>query len=94
MLLMIRYLIIFEGIVQGVGFRYTAYSIANKYNLTGVVRNLDNGNVEIQIQGNEDNINAFLKDILKNDYRFIKIFDYSIKKIPLIEEEYDFRVEY
>ena len=46
---MIRCLIIVEGRVQGVGFRYFAQSNAIKYDLTGFARNLNNGMVEIQV---------------------------------------------
>ena len=92
-----RYLIVFEGRVQGVGFRYTVYQMANSYNLTGLVRNMSNGNVEVQVQGNKDNIDAFLKDMLSNslkEHSFIHIIDYTIKKIPLEEGEDKFIVTY
>ena len=56
---MIRCLIIVEGRVQGVGFRYFAQSNAIKYALTGFARNLNNGMVEIQVQGLEENIAKF-----------------------------------
>ncbi|WP_442878278.1 acylphosphatase, partial [Anaerorhabdus sp.] len=46
-----RYYIIIEGQVQGVGFRSYTQLNAIKYNCTGWVRNMDNGMVEIQIQG-------------------------------------------
>lgn len=39
------------GKVQGVGFRYTALHFARKLNLTGSVRNLPDGSVEIIVQG-------------------------------------------
>ena len=60
---MIRCLIIVEGRVQGVGFRYFAQSNAIKYALTGFARNLNNGMVEIQVQGLEENIAKFLSII-------------------------------
>ena len=44
-------LVIFKGRVQGVGFRFTAHSIANRYHLTGQVRNLIDGSVEMIAQG-------------------------------------------
>ena len=44
---MIRYYIVVKGRVQGVGFRFFTINIASKYNLTGSVRNMDNGMVEI-----------------------------------------------
>ena len=85
---MIRCLIIVEGRVQGVGFRYFAQSNAIKYDLTGFARNLNNGMVEIQVQGLEENIAKFLSII------FIRVDDYSLKKISLIEDENKFKVSY
>lgn len=92
-----RYLIVFEGRVQGVGFRYTVYHIAHSYNLSGLVRNMSNGNVEVQVQGNKENIDGFLKDLLSDslkEHSFIHIIDYTIKKIPLVEGENKFVVTY
>ena len=54
---------IFHGQVQGVGFRFTAHRIAIRYNLTGWVRNLPNGNVEVFIQGSTQDINDCVRDI-------------------------------
>ena len=67
--------------------------IANKYNLTGYVKNLDNGDVICEIQGNA--LNEFLKDVLalNNDY-FISIDDYSIKELKVDEDERVFDVKY
>ena len=88
-----RYYIIYSGIVQGVGFRWRLMMIAQRYNLTGYVRNLDNGNVEVEIQGPKEGADAFLSDSLKKD-RFIQIYDYSIKQIPVVEKESSFTVRY
>lgn len=86
-----RYLIIYSGIVQGVGFRYQIYMIANKYHLTGYVKNLSNGQVQVEVQGN--NINQFLKESLEGT-RFIEVDDYSIKEIPLIDNDSSFEIKY
>ncbi len=42
-----------SGRVQGVGFRMFIYRCAVRLELAGRVRNLDNGNVEIDVQGSE-----------------------------------------
>ena len=86
-----RYYIVYEGIVQGVGFRWKIMTLARKYNLTGYVRNLDNGNVEAEVQGN--GVDEFLKKSLSKD-RFIRIYDYSVKEIPLSENERVFDVRF
>ena len=86
-----RYYIIYEGIVQGVGFRWKLMNIANRHNLTGYVRNLDNGNVEVEVQGSD--VDQFIKESLSND-RFVKIYDYSIKEITPVGHETTFDVKY
>ena len=55
--------IIFAGRVQGVGFRFTAHRIALRYDLTGYVKNLPDGSVEMLAHGNADDINDCLRDI-------------------------------
>lgn len=86
-----RYYIIYKGQVQGVGFRWRLMQIAYKYNLTGYVRNLSNGNVEAEVQG--IGIDEFLKESLEQDY-FIVIDDYSLKQIDLVDNENEFVVRY
>jgi len=59
--------IIFVGRVQGVGFRFTAYDIANRHQLTGFVRNVPDGTVEMLVQGHPQDIDDCVEDI-KNDF--------------------------
>lgn len=80
-----RYFVIAEGQVQGVGFRYFVLEQASKYNCTGYAKNLDNGMVEIQIQGNEQDLDKVLK-IIKEGNRFIIVNNLSLKEIPTILE--------
>jgi acylphosphatase len=55
--------ILFSGLVQGVGFRYTAQRIATRCHLTGYVRNLDDGRVEMFAQGTPENIELCITDL-------------------------------
>lgn len=55
--------VFYEGNVQGVGFRYTVKQIARGFDLTGAVRNLSDGRVELQATGEEGEVNAFLEAI-------------------------------
>lgn len=48
-----------RGVVQGVGFRPFVYRLAQKYHLMGWVRNTS-GNVQIEVEGGEEALNAFL----------------------------------
>ncbi|MEF9919490.1 acylphosphatase [Anaerorhabdus sp.] len=85
-----RYFVIVEGQVQGVGFRSYTQLCAIKNNCTGWVRNMDNGMVEIQIQGDEERVDKVLR-MLKDGNQFIKISDITMKEIPLISSERSFK---
>jgi acylphosphatase len=54
---------IFSGRVQGVGFRYTAQSIARRHPVTGYVRNLPDGTVELVAQGKLAALSALVADL-------------------------------
>lgn len=88
-----RYQVIFEGRVQGVGMRGFCMLEAQKRGLTGAVKNLENGMVQVFIQGEENLIDEFL-EIIKQGNRFIRIDDYSLKEIPVIEGEAHFSYDW
>ena len=51
----------FSGHVQGVGFRFTTLDIADRFpGITGFVRNLADGRVEVVAEGAEERVNAFI----------------------------------
>lgn len=50
-----------QGKVQKVGFRFSAIEKALDYNLTGIVRNYDNDQVKIEVEGEVDDLQKFLK---------------------------------
>ena len=88
---MIRQAMTFYGDVQGVGFRYTAYHIANSLGLTGYVHNEWDGTVTAQVQGDREAIDLFLSQIGRG--RYINIDRIDKKDIPLDEDERTFRIE-
>ena len=58
---MIRhYNITVKGRVQGVSYRFAAHAMALKLSLTGLVKNLANGDVYIEAEGTEENINKMI----------------------------------
>jgi acylphosphatase len=57
----------FEGRVQGVGFRYQTKQIAMGFEVTGWVRNLPDGRVEMEVMGPEEEVEAFLTAIEDSD---------------------------
>lgn len=81
---MIRQHIIFYGRVQGVGFRYHAYYKARSLGLTGWVKNLYDGTVEMEVQGEAKQITELFLHL--RNQRFIVIEDMEVKDIPVIEE--------
>lgn len=82
-----RYHVIVEGRVQGVGFRGFCMMQAQTRGLSGSVKNLSNGMVEIFVQGEESVLNDFLKKVQEGDGRFILVEDMSIKEVPVVEGE-------
>ena len=51
--------VFFSGHVQGVGFRYTAKTVASGFEISGVVRNLSDGRVELTAEGDRAELEAF-----------------------------------
>lgn len=56
-----HYNIIVKGNVQGVSYRFAALAKAIQLSLTGYVKNLPNGDVYIETEGKEDNINKLIE---------------------------------
>lgn len=54
---------IFHGYVQGIGFRYSTERISRQYGVTGYVRNLRDGTVEVTAEGEEKELQEFLQAI-------------------------------
>ena len=50
-----------SGRVQGVFFRETTWQIASELKLTGGVRNLSDGRVEVQVSGKEETVKSLIK---------------------------------
>ena len=61
--------IFYEGRVQGVGFRYSVKQIAKGFDVTGWVRNLPDGGVELQVSGESGELHAFLEAVRESELR-------------------------
>jgi acylphosphatase len=84
--------IIFTGQVQGVGFRFTAFNMANRHQLTGFVRNLPDGTVEMLIQGSSQAIDDCIRDIKEYFSGYIR--ETKIKEIPSNSQYKDFEITF
>ena len=67
-----------EGTVQGVFFRAFVKENAERYNLRGFVRNLEDGRVEIFIEGNTNDVNS-MTEIIKKGPKHAQIRKVIIK---------------
>lgn len=88
----IRQHLIFTGRVQGVGFRFQSALIAQKLGLTGWVKNLTDGSVEMDVQGPEDKV-AFFKQCLKKRPPII-IAQIKSQTLKTVETEKEFKAIY
>ena len=61
--------VFYEGRVQGVGFRYCVRQLACGFEVTGWVRNLPDGRVEIQACGEVGEVEEFLAAILESELK-------------------------
>ncbi len=77
---------IFEGRVQGVGFRYTAKDLAKGYDLVGTVRNCEDGTVELILQGEYDEITSYLEDLAENSEVAHHVQDMRVEEIAALQD--------
>ena len=62
-----RVTVLYSGRVQGVGFRATVRHLACGYDVTGTVRNLPDGRVELVAEGAKAELSAFLEGIAQSE---------------------------
>ena len=84
--------IIFIGRVQGVGFRFTVFHMANRHQLTGQVRNLHDGGVEMIVQGHSDDIDACIRDIEESFTDYLS--ETRTEEIPCDPRYKDFKITF
>ncbi|OHB51173.1 MAG: hypothetical protein A2Y10_09305 [Planctomycetes bacterium GWF2_41_51] len=80
----------FKGYVQGVGFRFTANSVAKRYELTGFVRNKDDGGVEMLVQGDPQDIDDCIEDLKET----FTVRDLEIEEVPVNTSYDNFRITF
>lgn len=90
---MIAKQVIFEGRVQGVGFRYTVKELARGFEVCGWVKNLPDGTVELHVMGEADEANAFIREIVEESSVANHIRNHDVTTIPLLENCKGFHIE-
>jgi len=64
--------IYYSGNVQGVGFRYSTFTAAANYSVTGYVRNTPDGRVEVLAEGLSKEVDGFLADLAERMSGYIR----------------------
>ncbi len=82
----------FAGTVQGVGFRYTTERIARRFAVTGYVRNLPDGRVELVVEGRPEELDRLLATLEETMAGCIR--DRRVKDGPATGEFGGFRITF
>lgn len=85
--------VFYSGRVQGVGFRYTTKDLAKGFEVCGTVRNLPDGTVELEVMGEREEVEAFLKEIAEESAMAHHIKGMHVKNIPPLEGVKGFTIE-
>ena len=67
-----RHIYHFSGHVQGVGFRYTAQNVALQHNVHGYVRNLNDGRVELVMEGDDHEVQEVVEGVQQRMRPFVR----------------------
>lgn len=82
---MIAKRVIFEGRVQGVGFRYSVKELSKGFDVTGTVKNLPEGTVELAVMGEDEEVAEFIQEITDESEMAHYIKNHTAQSIPLLE---------
>jgi acylphosphatase len=83
--------VFYEGRVQGVGFRYATKQVAMGFDVTGWVQNLPDGRVEVQVMGDEEEVEEFLVGIREGQMGG-NIQEEKVHEVPLLEDVIGFSI--
>jgi len=82
----------YSGRVQGVGFRYTVKNIAMRHNISGYVRNLPDGRVELVVEGPDAEIEELLTAVNNRMNGYIRSID--VANLPATGEFSHFHIRH
>lgn len=83
---------IFAGRVQGVGFRYSTKRLAKGFDILGWVKNLPDGRVELQIMGEEEELDEFITELHDSPLSH-HIQEQEERTVPLFEDIRGFSIQ-
>jgi len=84
--------VIYAGSVQGVGFRYSTVRLARGFDVTGYVRNLADGRVELVAEGVPNELDAFLGELADELGSYIA--DTQAESVPATHEFEKFGIRF
>ena len=71
--------VFFQGRVQGVGFRYAALQVAREFEVAGVVRNLPDGRVQLEVEGSCEAVTAYVAAVEERMEGYIRKTERSVR---------------
>jgi acylphosphatase len=74
--------VFFTGRVQGVGFRFSTMEVARGFDVTGYVRNLADGRVQLEAEGRKEEIDAFIAALEERMHGYIRKTERASAKRP------------
>ena len=82
-----------QGRVQGVGCRFFVQSNAKSMGITGWVKNMSDGSVTMELQGEAETVERLMNKIKKgNDW--IRVTAFDVEDLPVAEGENTFAIRY
>lgn len=74
--------VFFTGRVQGVGFRYTTLEVAREFDVSGHVKNLVDGRVELEAEGKAEEVTAFIAALEERMHGYVRKTERSAETRP------------
>lgn len=87
-----EYEIIFLGVVQGIGFRFSARNLAVRHKIKGWVMNLPDGKVKLLAVGQREDLDDFFQDLKDEFKRYID--DYTFQEREASGNYKDFQIKF
>ena len=93
LIMAIRYFGTAAGQVQGVGFRMFVQQHAMELGITGWVKNMDDGTVTMELQGEAEAIDK-LEQVIRDGNYFIKVKSFALETRDVVSDEKRFDIRY